>query len=65
MEQVSWKMFHIVGILIKGLKFAISPKKKGYSKFPLPLEILCCDLKSKSVLSTDSTGTKPVYKTQH
>ena len=61
MENVS----HNLGIKIKGHRFSISPKKKDYSKYPLPLEILRRDFKSKSVPSVDSTGTKPVYKTQH
>ena len=35
-------------LLIKGLNFAITPKKIEYSKFLLPFELLFPDIKSNS-----------------
>ena len=40
-------------LLIKGLNFAIPPKKIEYSKFLLPFELLFRDIKSNSESSVD------------
>ena len=44
--------------LIKGLNFAIPPKKIEYSKFLLPFEYQFCDIKSNSGSSVDLASTK-------
>ena len=43
---------------IKGLNFAIPPKKIEYSKFLLPFELLLCDTKSNSESSLDLASVK-------
>ena len=45
-------------LLIKGLNFAIPPKKIEYSKFLLPFELLFCDIKSNSESSVDLASVK-------
>ena len=45
-------------ILIKGLNFAIPPKKIEYSKFLLPFELLFHDIKSNSESSVDLASVK-------
>ena len=45
-------------LLIKGLNFAIPPKKTEYSKFLLPFELLFCDIKSNSESSVDLASVK-------
>ena len=45
-------------LLIKGLNFAISPKKNEYSKFLLPFELLFRDIKSNSESSVDLISVK-------
>ena len=45
-------------LLIKGLNFAIPPKKIEYSKFLLPFELLFRDLKSNSECSVDLASVK-------
>ena len=51
-------------LLIKGLNFAIPPKKIEYSKFLLPFELLFRDIKSNSESSVDWAFLKHVYKIQ-
>ena len=45
-------------LLIKGLNFAIPPKKTEYSKFLLPFELLFRDIKSNSESSVDLASVK-------
>ena len=45
-------------LLIKGLNFAIPPKKIEYSKFLLPFELLFRDIKSNSESSVDLASVK-------
>ena len=45
-------------LLIKGLNFAILPKKTEYSKFLLPFELLLRDIKSNSESSVNLAGEK-------
>ena len=45
-------------LLIKGLNFAIPPKKIEYSKFLLPFELLFGDIKSNSESSVDLASVK-------
>ena len=45
-------------LLIKGLNFAIPPKKTEYSKFLLPFELLFRDTKSNSESSVDLASVK-------
>ena len=45
-------------LLIKGLNFAIPPKKTEYLKFFLLFELLCLDIKSNSESSVDLAGEK-------
>ena len=45
-------------LLIKGLNFAIPPKKNEYSKFLLPFELLFRDIKSNSESSVDLISVK-------
>ena len=49
-------------LLIKGLNFAIPPRKIKYSKFLLPFELLFCDMKSNSKSSVDLAGVKATLK---
>ena len=54
--------FHLAesdkSLLIRGLNFAISSKKIGYSKFLIPFELLFRDIKSKSESSLDLASIK-------
>ena len=45
-------------LLIRGLNFAIPPKKTEYSKFLLPFQFLIHDIKSNSEPSVDLTNIK-------
>ena len=45
-------------LLIKGLNFAIPPKKIEYSKFLLPFELLFRDIKSNSESSVGLASVK-------
>ena len=45
-------------LLIKGLNFAISPKKIEFSKFLLSVELLFRDIKSNNKSSVDLAGIK-------
>ena len=49
-------------LLIKGLNFAIPPKKTEYSKFLLPFELLFCDIKSNRESSVDLPSVKARLK---
>ena len=49
-------------LLIKGLNFAIPPKKIEYSKFLLPFELLFRDIKSNSESSVDFASVKALLQ---
>ena len=49
-------------ILIRGLNFAIPPKKIEHSKFLLPIEFLFRDMKSSTEYSVDSASIKARLK---
>ena len=60
-----WRLvffFHLTdsdkSLLIKALKFGISPKKIEYSKFILPFELLFRDIKSNSESSVELASVK-------
>ena len=58
----SFSNYHLTdsdkSLLIKGLNFAIPPKKIEFSKFLLPFELLFCGIKSNSESSVDLASVK-------